>query len=167
MDWEEFREQEENEYFLEFLKRSQETYFETSFNEAVALLGDLSMPIVPDPNTEHPGLAKDARFVRNLNKPHAVLMKVAIPRTIKDYCANDYDPKEDSTVFSGKFIMTRKWCSGPVPFVGDPIWEDARYFWPVWYDDLGRFIAGDSKLEWYQCHWDLRRKDKPTRDYPS
>jgi len=167
MDWEEFREQEENEYFLEFLKRSQETYFEESFNQTVALLGDLSTPNVPDPNTEHPALMKDAAFVRNLNKPHAVLVKAHVPQLYQygGYKADELKP--EMNIISGKFIMTRKWCSGPVPFVGDPIWEDARYFWPVWYDDLGRFIAGDSKLEWYQCHWDLRRKDKPTRDYPS
>lgn len=165
MDWEEFRENEENEHLFKFLDKMRADYVERAFYAAVEVLGQTDSSDIPAPNTEHPGLIDQARFIREKNKPHVVIMQTPRITAIGPAYDNEYI-KPETYVPIKKHILARTWCTGPAPFVGDPIWEDARYFWPMWKDDLGRFVTGDSALEWDLQHWDLRRRDKPTRDYP-
>jgi hypothetical protein len=54
------------------------------------------------------------------------------------------EPTEDD-VFLRVMIMTRRRAWGRAPYVGDPF----VYEWSVGIDELGRQIAGDSRIVYY------------------
>ena len=47
-----------------------------------------------------------------------------------------------------RVLLTARKAAAPAPFVGDPVLNDARYYWRVWTDQHGRHIAGDAELTW-------------------
>jgi len=55
------------------------------------------------------------------------------------------DPEIVVTAPIDRIVLERRKCAGPAPFVGDPIWEQAVYTWPVWVDG-DYWIAGDAEL---------------------
>jgi len=154
MDWDEFREQEENEYFLEFLKRSQETHETDVIDEHERHFDRIpTMPNVPDPMTAHPSYkSHEVNFVRSLGRRQVFLMRSSLGSLRCEGFSSDGEKPVES-VGIRKYVLTSKRCFGPMPFVGDPLWEQAAYFWEVWVDEeTGRHIAGDSHVEWNHIH---------------
>jgi hypothetical protein len=91
---------------------------------------------VPGPNTAHPAIAGAADCVRSFNR-HTV----ALPLMRR---AGMVEPDEQfpaATFSDNKILVTRRKAFGPAPYVGEPF----LYVWPVWMDDFGRHIAGDTE----------------------
>ena len=55
--------------------------------------------------------------------------------------AADYDPSPVAPALR-TMTLRRKRCAGGAPYVGDLFF----YEWDVLVDDLGRYIAGDSRI---------------------
>jgi hypothetical protein len=100
---------------------------------------------VPMPNTAHPGLEEYAEAVRN-----STVDPVLIPR-VTDLRAEwaAWDEAMAPTAISPKpMILSKHKAAGGAPFVGDPVLNDARYYWWVWADEAGRYITSDAELVW-------------------
>lgn len=55
---------------------------------------------------------------------------------------DDFAAATDTYVSVKAITMTRKLAAGPAPYVGPPF----RYEWWVGVDELGRCVAGDSRV---------------------
>lgn len=84
------------------------------------------------PGEAHPAYAQVAESLRRLlNQPRAVLVPIA-------------DPNATSRPSPPTFTMTRRTAYGLAPYVGRPF----VYAWDLFEDELGRMVAGDSRIEY-------------------
>lgn len=100
---------------------------------------------VPMPMTSHPAFAHAEDFVRRFNKDHVV---ITMCRPVKAFTKEEELNPTSLMSPSDRLVLARSMQTGPAPFVGDPLVNEARYFWSAWSDNLGRWIAGEARLEW-------------------
>lgn len=110
-------------------------------------MNERSDALVPMPDTHHPYYSDDeAAAIRSaiVNGLHTI--QWLDTQSMPDAAFADPAPPLTSTL--PVTTLTVKKCAGPAPFVGDPYLNDARYYWRVAVDDLGRHVAGEAELTW-------------------
>ena len=95
---------------------------------------------VPMPNTAHPGLEQYADAVRT-----ATVETVLLPRSVGAAAYKD-ESIAPVAMSPRPMVLTKNKAGGGAPFVGDPILNDARYFWWVWTDEIGRASCRERVL---------------------
>jgi hypothetical protein len=105
---------------------------ETSLTEAPAVTD------VPMPNTTHPAYAHlDPQSWERFGDT------VLVARPERTWAAEN--PMEVSAMPRTNMLTQRK-ATGAAPYVARWPGDVAAYFWPVWVDSAGRYVAGDAEL---------------------
>lgn len=106
----------------------------------------------PEPNTTHPFYSNYAHHIRLSGRTRVKVQMVDHIDGISGLIDNDGYSKSEQAIPIVTYYLHRKTAWGPAPFIGDPLMWTAGYFWDFWVDAEGRWIAGDSKLEWAPCY---------------
>lgn len=137
---------DEIEFWKEVLSLLNGLHQDRVINQSeLGLLDTPPVDSVPMPETCHPALSHAEDFVRKYNRDHVRIMGIKVRGKALMAAEKSTYP---TSVETNTAILTRKKFYGPAPFVGDPLFNDAAYFWPVWVDDYGRHIAGEATLQW-------------------
>ena len=98
--------------------------------------------IVPAPLEWHPFYRDKTWLLDWLERrgPYGKLHDIRIPIVRRVRPADIESPTQDATM--NVLIMSRHRCVGPAPYVGRPF----VYTWNVGVDNLGRCIAGESRI---------------------
>lgn len=113
-----------------------------ALEQAAAETPDHTWP--PAPNTEHPWMARHARFVREwmTDDSHYQVLLAAPRKPLYRFIS---EPETDVTVDANDhLVLDIRRCVGAAPFVGDPF----VYMWKVAVDKYQRWVAGDSRPEY-------------------
>jgi hypothetical protein len=106
----------------------------------------------PPPNTVHPFYEGYASHIRLKGRVRAKVQMVEpiVPTLAGQSVPGEEKPERHTSILT--IHLHRKTAWGPAPFIGDPLMIKGGYFWDYWIDAEGRWIAGDSKLEWAPCY---------------
>ena len=112
-------------------------------------------PAVPSPLEWHPAYADKTHLLDWLNEvgPYAKMwdIKLAIAPRFNFASFASYTETEQPAITAPSFktiVLHRQKCWGPAPYVGKPF----VYMWNAAVDELGRGIAGESRIE-YLPEW--------------
>lgn len=96
----------------------------------------------PAPDTAHPACEGQADFVRRFDGDH-----VALPIIRRSaYFAAEPSPYATADVSNDRVTLTRRRMRAPAPAVWRYPGQGAFYFWDVWTDPMGRYVAGSAVL---------------------